>query len=61
MYLYGDFISGRVFALSLVGGTAVVKEIENSDFNISTFGRDLNGEVYLIDYSSGKIYRFTDQ
>lgn len=61
VYLFGDFCSGRIW------GTVYQSEdgeeswnttlLFSTRFNISTFGLDEDGEVYLADYASGRIYR----
>lgn len=57
-YIYGDYASGRVWALELDGNqvksnTLLIK----SSARISTFGQDTDGEVYFADYTSGKIMK----
>lgn len=55
-YVYGDFVSGRIWALNLQ--TRVSTEIVLDDpIAVASFAEDENGEVYIIDYS-GEIYRF---
>ena len=57
-YIYGDFVSGRIWALELVDNEASNTEILNIGMNeISTFGEDATGELYLAAYSSGTIYQ----
>ncbi len=59
-YLYGDFGSGRIWALyqPAEGGWRNV-ELLRPDVQISTFGEDESGEVYLASYGDGAIYRLT--
>ncbi|MCR1793616.1 PQQ-dependent sugar dehydrogenase [Leptospira sp. id769339] len=59
-YFYGDFIAGRIWSI-LWDGTKVNGHIEHTFemgffSNVSSFGEDANGEVYLVDYG-GKIFR----
>lgn len=59
-YLYGDFGSGKIWALYYDQENKKVIKNElllNSHLAISTFGQDHDGEVYLADYG-GKIYKF---
>ncbi len=57
-YLYADFASGILFALKLDGLFSVlVKQVLDTELNISSFGVDQSGEVYLVSYGDGKIYR----
>lgn len=57
-YIYGDFGSGRIWGLGYAGSTVdgpyVV--VSSSGLNISGFGRDTSGEVYVLDYFGGGIY-----
>jgi glucose/arabinose dehydrogenase len=56
-YFYGDFCSGRLFSLyedSVTGWTA--NQIVDTPYQISTFGEDEQGELYLADYATGRIY-----
>lgn len=62
-YVFGDFISGAVWAMKLPGphlataGLAEARLLGNWPFLIASFGRDESGELYLLDYSSGKVLR----
>lgn len=61
-YIFGDFVSGRTWMLtgSASQGTAGKWKREvliKKAGNISSFGEDENGELYLIDYA-GTVYRF---
>lgn len=57
VYLYGDYCTGRVWGLvrDATGGwqTAVLFE---TGLNISSFGQDAPGQVYIVDHGGG-IYR----
>jgi glucose/arabinose dehydrogenase len=54
-YIYGDFISGRVWALDKAGNNKLLLE---TGLNISSFGIDENNELYLCSFD-GKIYKFS--
>ncbi|WP_246048568.1 PQQ-dependent sugar dehydrogenase [Leptospira sarikeiensis] len=59
-YFFGDFISKKIWSF-VWNGTKVEDLIDHTsemglNSNISSFGEDANGEVYVIDYS-GKIFR----
>lgn len=57
-YIYGDFISGRIWALDISDiNNPVNTEIFHADFNIASFGVDQNNEIYIAAFD-GKIYRF---
>ncbi len=61
-YVYGDFVSGRIFAIPADSpeGTETVVLLD-SGLAISTFAEDQDGELYVIDYgASSTIHRITD-
>lgn len=50
-YLFGDFGSGRLWALTEVSADQwEVEQLLVTGFNISSFGEDESGEVYVVDY-----------
>ena len=56
-YVYADFVSGRIWALRLEGEGGPGHELLlESGLNISAFGRDAAGTVYLCAFD-GRIYR----
>ncbi len=56
-YLYGDFMTGRIWAL-VHDGTRVVSNAEVATVpNPSSFGEDRDGELYVCSFDGG-IYRF---
>lgn len=55
-YVFADFVSGRVWSASAEGGWAP-KPLFETGFNVSTFGEDAAGELYVAAYDSGMIYR----
>ena len=60
-YFFADFMRGRIFTLRW-DGSSVTEVVERTDelskmqFNISSFGQDAAGEVYVVDYG-GSLYR----
>jgi glucose/arabinose dehydrogenase len=58
-YVYGDYGSGRIWALTLnsTGGAATNTLLSDSALSISSFGVDANGEIYICAFD-GKIYKF---
>jgi len=57
-YFYGDYCSGRLFGLKKDPSTGWQSvQLLDTSYNISTFGEDEFGEVYLADYAGGKIYQ----
>ncbi len=58
-YLYGDFISGRIWSLEYEGiGTTNNTELFDTSLSISSFGIDESGEVYVLSYD-GVVYILT--
>lgn len=58
MYVFGDFCSGRIWALQHTqsGWDAVL--LADTTYTLSTFGEDEAGHLYVSDYGTGTIYRF---
>ncbi len=57
-YLYGDYGSGMIWALSFnESGSPINQLVFDSPYQISSFGEDQSGEVYVVSYSDGRIYR----
>jgi glucose/arabinose dehydrogenase len=59
-YLYGDYCSGRIWALDAAkaaSGTALPRLVLESGVTLSSFGEDRNGELYLTDLSGGGVYQ----
>jgi uncharacterized repeat protein (TIGR03806 family) len=56
-YLYGDYCSGNIWALRYDGATTSVQRIvSGSGLNISSFGEDRDGELYVV-HLGGTIHR----
>jgi glucose/arabinose dehydrogenase len=63
-YLFGDFISGRIWSIDLPDAaprlsteSQTLKLLGKWDILISTFAEDASGELYVADFSSGSIYK----
>jgi glucose/arabinose dehydrogenase len=54
-YLYADYCSGKLWGLTTQGGYQS-RLLLDSGLNVSSFGEDNDGEVYVIDHRGG-IYR----
>ena len=52
-YVYGDFNTGRIWAVD--SGGAVRLLVESSGLKIPTFAQDAEGEVYVADYVTGQV------
>ena len=57
-YIYGDFVSGNIWALTFSGKKAVKNElIARLSDGLSSFGEDEEKNLFVLAYSSGKIYK----
>ena len=57
-YVYGDYCSGRIWALDDSGRTASNEQLGIGTFgNLTSFGEDAEGELYFV-RQNGRIYRF---
>ena len=63
-YFYADYVDGKIWSLYKTGSnpdTWSVPELElDTSLNISAFGEDEQGELYVVDRSGGTIRRLTD-
>ena len=60
-YIYADYCNGDVWgATRAAGGGWSSRELLNTSANVSTFGEDVAGELYLADYASGRLYHIVD-
>ena len=58
VYLYGDFCSGRLWGLACdAAGTPATRVLQDTGLLISSFAEGHDGEVYVLDYSGGGLYR----
>ncbi len=57
-YLYADFGTGHFWRID--GSENVEKIIDSSGLNVSTFAQGADGEVYALDYGTGRIYHFVE-
>jgi glucose/arabinose dehydrogenase len=56
-YFYGDYCSGTIWSLKVAGGKAQTVRVEPFKVpNLSSFGEDANGELYLLALS-GEVFR----
>lgn len=57
-YIYGDFVSGRIWALRYDGINPVTNnQLFDTSLGIASFGLDKNNELYICAFD-GRIYRF---
>ncbi len=57
VYLYGDYCSGRIWGLWRARGGWRDAVLLDTDLAISAFGRDDDGEVYVLDMAGGDVLR----
>lgn len=61
LYIYGDFCTGRIWGAKPGGnGNWSAEELLDTNLNISTFGEDQNGELYVAHRAAtkgGTVYR----
>lgn len=58
IYFYGDYCSGRIWGLQNAGGWQT-QQLAQPSINISTFGEDEAGNLYVASYSGGATYQIT--
>lgn len=56
IYLYGDYCTGFIWGLARLDGAWQAQVLFDTDFNITSFGQDKNGEVYLL-ADGGGVYQ----
>ena len=61
VYFYGDYCSGRLWALAPDGaGGWNTSELDRAQMTISSFGEDEAGELYVTDLAGGGVYRLVE-
>ena len=58
-YLYGDYCSGKIWGLKRTGAAWENSLLADTSHQISSFGEDEAGNVYVAGYGNGTIYRVT--
>ena len=62
VFLFGDFGSGRIWTIyRREDGGWQVNEYMETEYNISSFGEDEAGELYVVDYFGGSIWKFVSK
>lgn len=57
VYVFGDWCSGRIFTLDVDGQTINPRTVLESGLQVSSFGEDEAGEIYVVDFAGGGLYR----
>lgn len=60
MYFYGDYCSGRIWGLRRNGNEWQSTPLLDTDFQVTTFGEDEAGNLYVSNYGGGAILQVTD-
>ncbi|HEX8284572.1 MAG TPA: PQQ-dependent sugar dehydrogenase [Pyrinomonadaceae bacterium] len=60
LYVYGDFCSGRIWGLRREGGVWQNSLLLDTTLQISAFGEDESGALYVAGYNTGSIYPLVD-
>ena len=60
LYIYGDYCSGRIWGLRREGSAWQNTLLLDTTHNISTFGEDEAGNLYLANIGNGTIYTLID-
>ena len=61
-YFFTDYCSDKIWTLHKVSGNWVKEDFgQFTGNNFSTFGEDINGQLYVAGRTSGKIFRIGDQ
>ncbi len=62
-YIYADFCTGRFWSISKSPSgnwvNSLLANLQNNEF--SSFGEDINGELYVLAYEAGRMYKVTTQ
>lgn len=59
-YVYGDYGSGKIWALNYGTVPAVTEMLMDSPYSISSFGKDRDGNIYVCDITGDRIYKLID-
>ena len=63
IYFYGDYVAGWIWGMKQSGSnwqSVPLFSPSSPSYNISTFGEDDSGQIYMADYTHGKIYQLQD-
>ena len=61
-YIFGDFVTGNVWALTYANNKAVKNErITKLTDGLSSFGEDANSNLYVLAYGAGKVYKIVEE
>ena len=58
IYLYGDYCTGLIWGLIRAGEAWQKQLLFDTDVRLTSFGKDANGELYILD-DNGGVYQLT--
>jgi glucose/arabinose dehydrogenase len=56
MYIFGDYVSGRIWAVETSGSSEGSTLLDNTSLKVVSFAEDRSGELYVVDFNGG-LYR----
>ena len=57
-YVFGDFSTGKIWRLTEASPNTWTRTLLlQTTFNISSFGQDVAGELYVVDISAGRVFK----
>jgi len=60
-YVFGDFVSGRIWALPATSSAgSAADQLLNTNLSISSFATGNDNELYVLDFASGSIHQVID-
>jgi glucose/arabinose dehydrogenase len=60
-YIFGDFGSGRIWIMETENDDYLTQVLVDTNFNIATFGKGSDGEIYFSDFFGGGIYKIVTE
>jgi uncharacterized repeat protein (TIGR03806 family) len=60
-YIFGDYVSGTIWSLTREGTAYKRTKVAESGVNISAFGEDNSGELYVLSHQAGEILKLVPQ
>ncbi|MFN2241562.1 MAG: PQQ-dependent sugar dehydrogenase [Anaerolineae bacterium] len=62
VYVFGDYCSGRIWGVrGQAAGDPQVIQLARADVQLSSFGEDERGELYLLDMGNGRLFKLVVQ
>lgn len=55
-YIFADFVTGKIWGLQAESAVRDNKLLLESGLNVSSFAEDIDGELYVIDHTSGSVH-----